>query len=138
MPSPIPKRSSERRRRNVVVGQEKIEVAGVVEIPELPANTHAVARGWYEALQRSGQAQFFEPSDWAGAIYVAVAMTRTLNTRTRFNSTAFSAIWSAMNDLLTTEGARRKARLEVERAQSVPRAEPGVSAMDDYRQRLAK
>lgn len=113
-------------------------MAGTVVVPELPAGMHRIAIDWYESLKTSGQSQFFEPSDWAAAVYVCEAMSRNLNQGARFSSQLFGTVWAAMGELLTTEGARRKARLEVERAaQEAPKA-PGVTAIDEYKARLAK
>jgi hypothetical protein len=73
-----------------------------------------VARRWYKALRLSGQSEYFEPSDWAAALYVVEAITRNLEA-TRFSSQLFAVVWQAMDSLLTTEAARRRARIEVER-----------------------
>jgi hypothetical protein len=96
-------------------GVSTVAMAGDVKPPPLPAKTHAVARRWYKALKASGQATYFEPSDWAAALYVAAAMTRNLEAE-RFSAQMFAAVWSAMDDLLTTESSRRRVRIEVARA----------------------
>lgn len=64
-------------------------------------------------------------------------MTRNLKAP-RFSAQMFGAIWSAMDDLLTTESARRRARVEVQRGASDEEEKPGVTAIKDYRKRLAK
>ena len=103
----MPKRSTERRRRNKVPGETTVHREGEVKPPSLPKDTHAIARRWYQSLVESGQSEFYEPSDWAAALYVAEAMTRNLKAP-RFSAQMFGAIWSAMDDLLTTESARRR------------------------------
>jgi len=132
MPGPIPKRSTERRRRNAASRAETVAPpAAPVEAPELPSGTHQIARDWYDSLRVSGQSQFYEPSDWAAALMLAAAMTRLFSER-RFSALLFAQVWGAMGDMLTTESARRKARLEVERGK--PPAEqsaPGAIALDD-------
>lgn len=133
MSGPVPKRSSERRRRNKV-DIDTVEATGPVEQPAASDSWHEIAHSWYESLALSGQAQFYEPSDWQTARYVAEAMTRNLEA-TRFSAQMFAAISSAMVDLLTTEGARRRARLEIDRV-AVEGPSP-VTAIDDYRKRLA-
>jgi hypothetical protein len=35
------------------------------KIPSLPRDTHPEDRAWYRSLAESGQARFYEPSDWA-------------------------------------------------------------------------
>jgi outer membrane protein assembly factor BamD (BamD/ComL family) len=48
-------------------------------------------------------------------------------------------VWSSgAAELLTTEGARRRARLELAKAsEKDPDAEAAISALDDYRRRFA-
>jgi len=134
MSGPVPKRSSERRRRNKSGDVESVDFGGVVEQPPAHESWHRIAREWYESLAESGQAQFYEPSDWRTAQYVAEAMSRNLESG-RFSGQLFAAVMSAMTDLLTTEGSRRRARLEIERGEVVE--EQPVTAISEYRKRLA-
>lgn len=135
---PIGKRSEERMGHRSK--EEKAEVtkapgALVVAVPAPDELWHPIALRWYEALAESGQSRFFEPSDWAAAQYAAEAMSRNLNAGQRFSAQLFAAIWSAMNDLLTTEGDRRRVRMELQRPQ--PRdGNEGVTVLDDYRATL--
>jgi len=135
---PIPKRSEERRRRNKPEGGEVTKVSAgvaVVEFPPAHEDWHPIAREWYESLQVSGQAVFYEPSDVATAVYVAEAMSRGLQAP-RFSAQLFAAVSSAMTELLTTEGARRRARLELERHGVEDGKPASVLALDDYRDAL--
>lgn len=111
--------------------------AAVVEVPAADEGWHPVARAWFESLARSGQSGFYEPSDWAQAVYVAEAMSRNLWAQ-RFSAQLFAAVMSATSELLTTEGARRRLRIELERApQADVDDEAAVAALDDYRVRLS-
>lgn len=137
---PVPKRSTERRRRNKPEGAEvtSVPVAELptVECPPADETWHEIARDWYNSLAKSGQAIFYEPSDWAHARYVAEAMSRGLQA-SRFSAQLFAAVSAAMTELLTTEGARRRARLEIERGKPGEKEKPaGVTALDDYRSAL--
>ena len=137
---PVPKRSSERRRRNKPEGVEVTSVPvpepELVECPPADESWHQIARDWYDSLAKSGQVVFYEPSDWATAKYVAEAMSRGLQ-GSRFSAQLFAAVSSAMTELLTTEGARRRARLEIERGKPGESEKPaGVTALDDYRTAL--
>lgn len=137
---PVPKRSSERRRRNKPEGAEVTSVPAPevdpVNCPPADESWHQIARDWYDSLAKSGQAVFYEPSDWATARYVAEAMSRGLQA-SRFSAQLFAAVSSAMTELLTTEGARRRARLEIERGKPGEDEKPaGVTALDDYRTAL--
>ena len=103
---PIPKRSAERRRRNKVITDKATPPATglTVEVPPADPSWHTLAVGWYESLKISGQSQFYEPSDWAAAQVAAWYITELVR---KPSSVAFSAAWSAMGALLTTEGERR-------------------------------
>lgn len=133
---PVPKRSVERRRRNADdVPVESVPAPALaVEQPPVDETWHEIARDWYVSLAESGQARFYEPSDWQTARYVAEAMTRNLNS-SRFSAQMFAAVMSAMTELLTTEGARRRARLEIDRRDD-GNAQQGVTVLDDYRASL--
>ncbi|WP_190019875.1 phage terminase small subunit [Streptomyces hiroshimensis] len=135
---PVPKRSTERRRRNKD-GAELVRATagpGLVEWPEPDPEWHTIARDWYLSLPDSGQAQFYEPSDVATARYVAEAMSRNLAAGQRFSAQLFAAVSSAMTELLTTEGARRRVRIELERAPAAQETPAGVTAIADYRAAL--
>jgi hypothetical protein len=135
---PVPKRSEERRRRNKPDGPELVKVgaedgAVVVEMPPPLEHWHPLARDWYESLAESGQQVFYQPSDWQTARYVAEAMSRNLE-NPRFSAQLFAAVMAGMTELMTTEGARRRARVELERRKSAePQVPAGVTAMADYR-----
>lgn len=136
---PVPKRSNERmghRTKAELAGTDVVSIpAPLVEQPPADDSWHRIARDWYASLASSGQAIFFEPSDWAAARYVADVMTRNL-TSSRFNSQLFGSIWSAMNDLMTTEGSRRRLRLELERNTVDADAQQQASILAEYRMRI--
>lgn len=133
---PIGKRSNAQaghRTKAEKAEVEKVEVdQGPAEMPEPDAGWHPIARDWYVSLSQSGQARFMEPSDWAGARYVAEAVSQNLK-GDKFSAMLFSSVWSAMNDLLTTEGARRRVKLEIDRGGNSDDAPAGVAVLDDYR-----
>ena len=131
---PIGKRSVAKAGHRTKAEMDAVEslpvVGPLVEVPAPDPAWHEVAQDWYLSLAESGQARFMEPSDWAGARYVAHAMSKSL--AGKFSAVLFSGVWSAMNDLLTTEGSRRRVKLEVERRQ--PGAgDADVANLDDYR-----
>lgn len=135
---PVPKHSTERRRRNKDTQVETVQPpTTAVEHPPAETTWHPIAKDWYESLASSGQAQFFEPSDWQYARYVADIMSRNLKQRQKFSAVLFASVTSAMNDLLTTEAARRRVRLEIERGGGGEQPAAGVTAIADYKKRLA-
>lgn len=135
---PIPKRSEERRRRNKDDGPELVKLPADVpiELPDLPDPDdmwHPIATQWYLSLRESGQAAFYQPSDWAMARYAAELMSRGLNSDQPPNGQYVAALNSVMGSLLTTEGDRRRARIELERKPATAQAPAGVTAIADYR-----
>jgi hypothetical protein len=134
---PIPKRSNVRRRTNSDEGPITSTPSVVSETavaPEADATWHPVAIDWYNSLSKSGQSYWYEPSDWATAVYIAEAMSRSLWSEKGMSGQLFASVMAAMNELLTTEGARRRARMEIEREESKDDAD--VTAIDDYRRTL--
>ena len=53
-------------------------MARPLKIPSLPRGTHPEARAWYRSLAESGQARFYEPSDWARNRIVALMLSDAL------------------------------------------------------------
>lgn len=136
---PVPKRSTQRRRTNK---ESEPEVAPVVAppvaVPPAEEHWHPSATSWYEALAESGQAQFFEPSDWAAARIVAGQLSEFLRAEKR-SAMMFSHLWSAMTDLLTTEGARRRLKIEIDRGAGDEGDDEAatVAKLDEYRRRAS-
>lgn len=136
-----PKRSEERmghRSKAEMAAVQKVPVntAAIVYQPPADPAWHQLARDWYEALAESGQAIFFEPSDWAAARYVAAIMTRNIEA-TKFNGQLFGCLWTAMNDLMTTEASRRRLRLELERDTTNADKKAEASILAEYRMKIA-
>jgi hypothetical protein len=72
---PVPKPSSQRRRRNKPEGAApaKPPARRVVAAPSPDPEWHPIALDWFNSLEESGQAQFYEASDWMTARYIAEA-----------------------------------------------------------------
>jgi hypothetical protein len=152
MPGPPPKRAEERRRRNKD-GAEVLQInlddvlAGEIEVPAPPMRTHdedgeelaapepewhPIAESWYLSLTQSGQAIFYEPSDWTTAYMVADQISRALEPRpvvigesggepvirymvVPMPGATLNAILKAGSSLMSTEGDRRRLRIELDR-----------------------
>jgi hypothetical protein len=157
---PVPKRSSQRRRRNKPEdgeittgpsGPSGPSGASNVDVPEPDETWHPVARRWYDSLAESGQCRWYEPSDWATAYLLAESMSRDLNPqvvgttqqgeilrdRIPLKGTSLGSYLKAFSSLLVTEGDRRRARMELERAGSSDDDEDAaVAQLEKYRKRL--
>lgn len=134
MPGPIPNRSDQRRRRNKPEGSISTgPSAAVVVAPEPNPMWHATARSWYESLGQSGQTAYYQPSDWMVAYVWAEVLSQQL-VADRMSAVMIQAWSSSASELLTTEGARRRARLELERTtvQSDPDEDAADEAMNVY------
>lgn len=137
---PIGKRSEERmghRSKEEKESVTKAPSAPPSDLPDLPdpdPSWHDIAAGWYLSLRESGQAVFYQPSDWATARYAAELMSRLLWSDRAPNGQLVAALNSVMGTLLTTEGDRRRARIELERRKPAGEQAPaGVTAIADYR-----
>lgn len=114
---PVPKRSDERIRRNKPdVPIEKVPVVGHVGIPDLGLDDpHDVTVGLYSALIASAQSKYFEDSDWAYARFTLHFADKLLKSP-RPSGQVLATVHSMMSDLLVSEGARRRFRIEIERS----------------------
>lgn len=133
MPGPPPKRSDQRRRRNKIDPVEKAVSDGAVRGPDLVGRHRAVAVRWYEALRRSGQARWFEPSDWAAAELVVLAIDQFVEKPSAF---MFGQLMSAQASLLVTEAERRRLRIELSPEPEGEEADPDVAYLDEWRGQL--
>lgn len=130
---PPPKRSDQRRRKNPPAAGEPTKAPGAerVEIPAADESWHPIARRWYESLALSGQAHFYQPSDWGTAFFLAESMSRELKPQgivyqgvitsyelMTVKAGTISALLKGMSDLMVTEGSRRRIALELQRPPS--------------------
>lgn len=146
---PVPKRSDKRRRANKpAVPVDKSAAGAVVEAPAANSKWHSVAKRWYESLAQSGQAVYYEPSDWATAYLIAESMSRDLKPQPigvkeetgvpvmasiPLKGANLGAYLKAFTVLLATEGDRRRLRLELERGESGPVSGSPVALLDEFR-----
>lgn len=139
MASPIPKRSTERRRRNAVPGLEFAPASSAdYKPPAASRDWHPAARRWFRDLRASGQSRFYEPSDWSVAWLLAERMSRLLFDDAP-NAAGWAAVDSGMSRLLATEGDRRRLRLELVREDEVAMSEDdrADATVSDIRARLS-
>jgi len=130
---PAPKREDQRRRRNKTEPVDRVVPDGQVRGPDLSGEHSTAAVEWYEALRRSGQSVFFEPSDWAYAQHIVCTAIDTYVRKP--SAMMLQSINSAMASLLVTEADRRRLRVELEKAEG-PSEPAELVAIDSYRKQL--
>lgn len=130
---PVPKRSGQRRRRNKTAPVTKAKASSGQSGRKLTGRHSAIARRFWDALGRSGQAEFYEESDWAAAELTVLAIDIFVK---KPSAVMLASINSMMASLLVTEGDRRRMRLELER-EPEPEEDQGseVARLDAYRKR---
>lgn len=141
----IPKRSDQLIRRNIPeVPVQKISVIGAVEVPELDIeHAHPLVVDFYNSLKESGQARWYEPSDWQTARIAMYTLNEELNSTYQDGSNKpispmkLQVVNQMLSALMVTEGERRRARLEIDRVTN-PSGEDGqvLSISDMFKQRL--
>lgn len=136
---PVPKRSDQRRRANkpeVPIIAAPSGAMAAVEPPPAGEDWHSLAREWFDSLAKSGQAQFFEASDWAQARVWGHLLSIELN-KDKPSAMMIAAWSSGAAELLTTEGARRRMRIELARAvASDPGQEHADATVTDIKSRI--
>lgn len=139
---PVPTPTSQRRRRNkpeTPVDSAPAAVFGEVVVEDAPKGDpdwHPTALGWFESLARSGQARYYEASDWAMARLGATMMDKLL-TADKPSAQLLASVLGITSVLLSTEGDRRRLRLELARGVQVDEDEVAADAtVTDLRSRL--
>lgn len=132
---PVPKRSSQRRRRNKEGAVETVVATGDVHGEPLAGEHSELAVRFWDGLRHSGQAQFYEPSDWAVAELIVFAID---SFAAKPSAMMLASLNSMMSNLLVTEGDRRRVKLELEREDPSSDEDDGseVARLDEYRRRL--
>lgn len=147
MPGPIPKREDELQRPRSRKGGDQREVTHgqmrPVVIPDADPEWHPIATMLWESLIDSGQADFYQQSDWAFAYSVCEDLTRYKEPLVSKDGELYfkrsgqmlQTIYSAMERLLVTEGDRRRVRIELQKPpeQGTPAS---VVAIATYRDEL--
>ena len=131
---PVPKRDDERLRRNKpVIETDTVTMIGAVEIPELGLDDpHPLIVDFYEAMKKSGQSKYYEPSDWALARF-ALHFANDLVKSGKPSSMLLQQVTSMLSDLLVAEGQRRRVRMEIEREAASAKV---IDMSEYFRQRL--
>lgn len=125
MRGPVPKREEERiGHANKAAGADPVTRLNVsnptAEQPPVDDDWHPLVQDWYKSLADSGQARFYEPSDWVHAQMVAEIMSSIFIEKEegkKYPAMLLQTMFGEMTNLMTTEGSRRRLRLEIDRGQ---------------------
>lgn len=140
-PGPVPKRDEDRIRRNKEsedgLTTKSFSMDDDVEIPHAYFFNHEVNEMWL-ALRISVNVKYFEPSDWAYALWVFRQMDTTYNNASngRPISAKLIEVYDGMlSKLLLTEADRRRLKIEANRGK---KDNDGVliNAEDMFRERF--
>ena len=137
----VPKRSDQLSRkrdvkRRVDGGEITKGTMRPVKIPEADPEWHVAARMIWDAMAESGQADYYQNSDWAYAWSLCDDISYYKNRGNR-SGQMLTSLLSGLDRLLLTEGERRRARIELN--PPVPEATPAsVTAIENYKKRLEK
>ncbi|WP_144721222.1 hypothetical protein [Cellulosimicrobium sp. TH-20] len=105
-----------------------------VTIPREKTDWTPDAKRWFKSLKTSGQADFYQDSDWALAVFLCDEITYYRSSNRR-SPEMLKTILSGMEKLLTSEADRLKARVELTNPE--PESDPAsVLAIADYRTEL--
>lgn len=121
---------------------EKIDLAELVraevEVPEAYEKWHPVAKMTWDAIKRSGQSIYYEPTDWAQAYLMCESISRELKPQSvivaewdddaqrevmvekkitqPIKGASLTALTKMATNLLMTEADRRRMQMEIDRA----------------------
>jgi len=145
MSGPVPNRSEDLARPRERKGKDVVPVTKgelrKVRIPAADSKWHPIAKRLYNSLKVSGQADFYQQSDWALAWSICEDLSVYKQPRYdritgeeyfKRSGQMLQTIYTAMERLLVTEGDRRRVRIELSAPE--PEAESAaVLAIADYR-----
>lgn len=104
-------------------------------IPEPDEEWHPIAARLWESLALSGQARFYEPSDWAFAYSLMDDLTYYKKGAKR-SGQMLASIYAAMSSLLVSEADRRRVGIELDRKTSEELESAGVAEMKKWQEKL--
>lgn len=104
-------------------------------IPDHDPNWHPIAIQLYIACQDSGQADFYQSSDWAMLWSLCEDLSLYKQSGKR-SAQMLQTIYSTMTSLLVTEGERRRVRIELDAPPPDNEEPAGVVAIGAYQARL--
>lgn len=81
------------------------------ERPEPDPGWREPVKRWYRSVELSAYSQLYQPSDWE-TVWIIAEYMNALKTS---SAHALAALMNSMSDLMITEGARRRAKVEIQK-----------------------
>lgn len=138
MPGPIPEREDNLARPRERKGSDIMSVTkGTLretKIPRVSDDWHPIAKRVWEGAKTSGQADYYQNSDWAMLYSLCDDLSYYKKSGKR-SSQMLASIMAGLTTLMLTEGDRRKARLELE-APDDGSGDAELIAIDGYKDML--
>jgi hypothetical protein len=135
---PVPNREEDLARPRSRKGSDEQETKRgqmrEVTIPRADAEWHPIAKKLYNSLKTSGQSDFYQNSDWALAYALCDDLSHYKKSGKRSAQMA-QTLYSALGNLLVTEGDRRRVRIELQEPEEETTS-AAVLAIADYKQEL--
>ncbi|WMI34525.1 terminase small subunit [Streptomyces phage Dexers] len=138
MPGPVPNREADLARPRERKGSDQQSVTkGVmreVKVPNADREWHPIARRLWDSLKTSGQADFYQNSDWAFAYSLCEDLSVYKKSGKR-SGQMLQTIYSSFERLLVAEGDRRRVRIELHEPEDEGDT-ASVVAIADYKKEL--
>jgi hypothetical protein len=136
-PGPLAKRDEDRVRRNKT-GEDGVEtkefvLEGEVKPPAGVRFGEPTVQALWDALKKSVNRQFYEPTDWAYAVIVLGMWDAVLAKGGIPGAMLLTALDGMMSRLLVTEADRRRLKIEAKRA---PVEKQATHKASDFYQRM--
>ncbi|MER6314612.1 hypothetical protein ABT237_12695 [Streptomyces sp. NPDC001581] len=109
-------------------------VARPTKIPHADESWHPIAQRLWDSLKTSGQADFYQDSDWALAFSLCEDLSYYKGAGKR-SGQMLQTIYSAFERLLVAEGDRRRVRVELHEP-APEQQSAAVLAIADYKKDL--
>ncbi|MFE0964070.1 MULTISPECIES: phage terminase small subunit [Streptomyces] len=135
---PVPNREEDLARPRSRKGSDQQPVTKgemrPVKIPNADRDWHPIARRLWDSLKTSGQADFYQNSDWAFAYSLCEDLSHYKKSGKR-SGQMLQTIYSAFERLLVAEGDRRRVRIELNEPED-EQDSAAVLAIADYKKEL--
>lgn len=135
---PVPDREGNLARPRSRKGKDETPVTKgemrKVTVPNADPEWHPIAQMLWKSLKTSGQADFYQNSDWAFAYSIADDLSMYKKSGRRSSQMA-QVIYAAMSNLLVTEADRRRIRIELHEPEAAEDS-ASVTAITDAKSKL--